>query len=188
MDFGKNRIQYKEFVWTYFDYDRYRVYSYQGGNEIAKYVSVSINRQLPVLEKRLDYLNEDKINVLVYNNQADFKQSNLGLSSEEQTNIGGVTRIIGDKVSIFFNGSHADLDQQIRSALSELLINKILFGGNAREMVRNSTVLNIPVWYTQGLIKYLSEGWTTRNDNMMYDDLKNDRFRSFNRLTGKQAA
>jgi WD40 repeat protein len=188
MDFGKNRIQYKEFVWTYFDYDRYRVYSYQGGNEIAKYVSVSVNRQLPVLEKRLDYLNEDKINILVYNNQADFKQSNLGLSSEEQTNIGGVTRIIGDKVSIFFNGSHADLDKQIRSALAELLVTKILFGGNAREMVRNSTVLNIPAWYTQGLVKYLSEGWTTENDNKMYDDLKNDRFRSFNRLTGNQAA
>ncbi len=188
MDFGKNRIQYKDFIWTYYDYDRYRVYSYQGGNELARYVSVSVNRQLPVLEKRLDYLNEDKINVLVYNNQNDFKQSNLGLNTEEQTNIGGVTRIIGDKISVFFNGSHADLDQQIRAALAELLINKILFGGNAREMVRNSTVLNIPAWYTQGLVKYLSEGWSTYHDNLMYDDLKNDRFRSFNRLSGKQAA
>lgn len=188
MDFGKNRIQYKEFVWTYLDYDRYRVYSYQGGNEIAKYVSVSLNRQLPILEKRLEFVNEDKINVLVYNNQNDFKQSNLGLSSEEQTNIGGVTRIIGDKISVYFNGSHAELDQQIRAALAELFINKMLFGGNAREMVRNSTLLNIPEWYTQGLAKYLSEGWNTYSDNIMYDDLKNSRYRSFNRLTGRRAA
>ena len=188
MDFGKNRIQYKEFIWTYFDYERYRVYSYQGGNEIAKYVSVSIGKQLAVLEKRLDYQVEDKINVLVYNNQNDFKQSNLGLSSDDQTNIGGVTRIIGDKVSIFFNGSHAELDQQIRAALAELMINKILYGGNAREVVRNSTLLNIPPWYAKGLIKYLSEGWTSYNDNIMYDDLKNDNFSSFNRLTGNQAA
>lgn len=187
MDFGKNRIQYQEFVWTYLDYERYRVYSYQGGNELAKYVSVSVARQLPILEKRLDFLNEDKISILVYNNQNDFKQSNLGLSSEEQTNIGGVTRIIGDKVSIFFNGSHAELDQQIRAALAELLIHKILFGGNAREMVRNSTLLNIPAWYTKGLVKYLSEGWSTTHDNIMYDDLRNNNYRSFNRLTGRQA-
>lgn len=188
MDFGKNRIQYKDFVWTYLDYERYRVYSYQGGTELSKYVSVSIGKQLAVLEKRLDYQYDDKINVLVYNNQNDFKQSNLGLSSDEQTNIGGVTRIIGDKVNVFFNGSLAELDQQIRAALAELMFNKIVYGGNAREVVRNSTLLNIPAWYSQGLIKYLSEGWTTYNDNILYDDLKDDNFSSFNRLNGKQAA
>ncbi|WP_317898216.1 hypothetical protein [Aurantibacillus circumpalustris] len=188
MDFGKNRIQYKEFIWTYLDYERYRVYSYQGGTELSKYISVSVGKQLAAIEKRLDYQSEDKINILVYNTQNDFKQSNLGLSSEEQTNVGGVTRIIGDKVSIFFNGSISELDQQIRAALAELLINKILYGGNAREVVRNSTLLNIPDWYLKGLIKYVSEGWTTYNDNLLYDDLKNDNFSSFNRLSGKRAA
>src|ERR1700745_3295836 len=88
MDFGKNRIQYQNFVWTYYDYDRFRVYFYQGGNEIAKYVSLSAARQLPILEKRFDYPVEDKINIIVYNNQQDFKQSNLGLSTDEQTNTG----------------------------------------------------------------------------------------------------
>ena len=176
MDFGKNRIQYQNFIWTYFDYERYRVYSYQGGAEISKYETVSIAKQMPLLEKRLDYQVDDKINILVYNNQGDFKQSNLGLSSDDQNNIGGVTKIIGDKISVFFNGSHADLDQQIRAALAELLITKILYGGNARDMLRNSTLLNLPPWYTQGLIKYLSEGWTSYSDNLMYDDIKNDRF------------
>lgn len=188
MEFGKNRIQYKEFVWTYLDYERYRVYSYQGGAELSKYVSVCVGKELEILERRIDYQSEDKINVLVYNTQGDFKQSNLGLSSEEQTNIGGVTRIIGDKISVFFNGSLSELDRQIRAALAELLINKRLYGGNAREVVRNSTLLNVPEWYSQGLIKYLSEGWTTYNDNVLYDDLKNDNLNSFNRLTGKQAA
>lgn len=188
MDFGKNRIQYQDFVWTYFDYDRYRIYSYQGGGEIAKYVSVSVNNQLPILEKRLDYQAEDKINIIVYNNQEDFKQSNLGLSSEEQSNTGGMTKIIGDKVSVYFNGSHTDLDQQIRAVLAELLINQILYGGNTREMIRNSTLLNLPPWYVQGLVKYLSEGWTSYNDNILYDAVKNDHFNNFNKLTGKQAA
>ena len=72
MDFGKNRIQYQDFNWTYFDYERIRVYFYAGGNEIAKYVSVSANNQLPILEKRLEHQVDDKINVIVYNNQNDF--------------------------------------------------------------------------------------------------------------------
>ena len=188
MEFGKNRIQYKDFVWTYLDYERYRVYSYQGGTEIAKYISTSIQKHLSVLEKRLDFQLEDKINILVYNNQQDFKQSNLGLNNEEQSNIGGVTRIIGDKINVFFNGSHAELDQQLRLALAELMVNKIMYGGNAREMIRNSTLLFIPEWYSKGLIKYLAEGWSTTHDNALYDALRNNDFRNFNRLTGNPAA
>lgn len=187
MDFGKNRIQYQTFEWTYYDYDRYKVFMYQGGKEIAQYVAVSVDKQLPILEKRLDYQVEDKIQILVYNNQNDFKQSNLGLAVEEQTNVGGVTHIIGDKISLFFNGSHADLDRQIRTALAELIVNKMMFGGRARDMVRNSTLLVLPDWYRQGLIRYLSEGWHTYSDNQLMDAIKYDRFYKFNRLTGKDA-
>ncbi len=190
MDFGKNRIQYQEFKWTYFDYDRYRVYTYQGGLELAKYVSVQLDKQLPILEKRLDYQLEDKIQVVVYNTQTDFKQSNIGLANESlnSNNIGGVTKIIGDKIFVYFNGSHADLDRQIRAALAELMVNQIMYGGRTRDMVRNSALLNVPEWYTQGLTEYLSQGWTTYADNLIYDGLKNNHYTNFNRLTGKQAA
>lgn len=187
MDFGKNRIQYQDFNWTYFEYDRYRVYLYQGGKELAQYVSVSADKQLPILEKRLDYQVEDKIQIIVYNNQNDFKQSNLGLSSEEETNVGGVTHIIGDKISLFFNGSHADLDKQLRAALADLIVSKMMYGGRARDMVRNSTLLVLPDWYKQGLVRYLSEGWHTYADNQLMDAIKNDRFYKFNRLSGKDA-
>lgn len=188
MDFGKNRVQYKELVWTYLDYERFRVYSYQGATELNRHVSVIVDRELPLLEKRLDYQLEDKINVIVYTNQTDFKQSNLGLSSDDQTNVGGVTRIIGDKICVFFNGSLVELNQQIRAALADLLVSKMLYGGNATQAIRNSAFLNIPSWYTEGLVKYLSEGWTSYHDNILYDDIKNDNFSYFNRLNGKQAA
>lgn len=188
MDFGKNRIQYQDFNWTYFDYERIRVYFYAGGNEIAKYVSVSTNNQLPILEKRLEHQVDDKINVIVYNNQNDFKQSNIGLNNDESSNIGGTTKIIGDKIFVYFNGNHADLDKQIRAALAELMINQYLYSGNARQMVTNSTMLNLPDWFTKGLVQYLSEGWNSYYDNVLYDALKNDKISKFNKLSGKQAA
>lgn len=187
MTFGKNRIQYKEFVWSYMDFERFRIYSYQGGTEIAKYVSFSFEKQMAMLEKRLDYQYDEKINILVYNNQNDFKQSNIGLSSEEQTNVGGFTRIIGDKICIYFNGSHAELDQQIRQAIAELLISNALYGGNIREVIRNSTLLYVPEWFTKGLAKYLAEGWHAKSDDQVYDAFKSDYFGKFSSLTDKQA-
>ena len=63
-----------------------------------------------------------------------------------------------------------------------------MYGGRARDMVRNSTLLVLPEWYKLGLIKYLSEGWNSYYDNILYDALKNDKIHKFNKLTGKQAA
>ncbi|MBK7668311.1 MAG: hypothetical protein IPJ32_13810 [Sphingobacteriaceae bacterium] len=45
VDFGKNRIQYQTFDWTYFEFDRYKVYTYAGGKEIAQYVAVSVDKR-----------------------------------------------------------------------------------------------------------------------------------------------
>lgn len=187
MDFGKNRIQYQNFEWTYFDFERFKIYQYQGGGEVAKYTAVALSRYLPEMERRLNYQLDDKIQVLVYNNQNDFKQTNLGLANDDNSNIGGMTRIVGDKISLFFNGSHSDYDRQIRAALAELLVNQYMYGGRTRDMLRNSTLLNLPDWYKQGLISYLSEGWTSYHDNLLMDAIKNDLFMKFNHLTGKQA-
>lgn len=188
LEFGKNRMQYQSFNWTYFDFDRFRVYLYEGGQEIARYAATSVNRQLPVMEKRLDFQVDDKIEVIVYNNQNDFKQSNIGLVSEETGNIGGVTKIIGDKIFIYFTGSHADLDKQIRAALAELMVDQMMYGGRTRDVVRNSTLLNLPDWFKSGLVAYLSEGWNSSIDNRVMDAIQNDRFNKFNRLTGADAA
>ncbi len=180
-------MQYQSFNWTYFDFERFRVYLYEGGQEIARYAAVSMNRQLPVMEKRLDFQLDDKVDVIVYNNQNDFKQSNIGLANEETGNIGGVTRIIGDKIFIYFNGSHADLDRQIRAALAELMIDQMMYGGRTRDIVRNSTLLTLPDWFKSGLVAYISEGWNSSIDNRVMDAIQNDRFLKFNRLTGKDA-
>src|SRR5690606_11768218 len=95
---------------------------------------------------------------------------------------------IGDKINVFFNGSLAELDQQIRAALAELLINKILFGDNFGAMIRSSALLSLPDWYVSGLVKYLSEGWTSYNDNVLFDNIKCDNFNKLNHLSGKRAA
>ena len=121
LEFGKTVCSINHLIGLILILNALRVYLYEGGQEIARYAATSIDRQLPIMEKRLDFQLEDKIDVIVYNNQNDFKQSNIGLAGEDNGNIGGVTRIIGDKIFIYFTGSHAELDKQIRAKL--LLIN-----------------------------------------------------------------
>ncbi len=186
-DFGKNRVQYQPFSWTYFGFERYQVYTYEGGQDIAKYVAKQTEIHLKELEKRLDYQTDEKIQVIVYNNQGDFRQSNIGLASDESGNLGGVTKINGTKIALYFTGNHYELDKQLRAGIAELLINDMMYGGRTRDMVKNSTLLVIPDWFKSGLISYLSESWNIDLDDQIMDGISNDRYYSFNRLSGKEA-
>lgn len=187
MEFGKNRVQWQEVNWTYYDYEKYQIYFYEGGKEVANYVSRSAQKNMEEIEKLFDYQVEGKIQFILYNKQSDFSQTNIGLSTDEQYNIGGVTRIVASKVSLYFEGDHSKIEQQIRAGIAEVLINQMMYGGNAKDMLKNSTLLTLPDWYVQGLISYISTRWNSDIDSRVKDGILSGKFNKFNRLTGVDA-
>ncbi len=186
-EFGKNRVQWATMNWTYYDYEKYQVYFYEGGREVSNYVSRTAKKSIEEIEKLFDYQVDGKIQFILYNKQSDFSQSNIGLSTDEQYNIGGVTRIVGSKVSLYFEGDHAKLEQQIRAGIAEILINQMMYGGNAKDMLKNSTLLTLPDWYVQGLVSYISVKWSPEIDSRVKDGILSGKFNKFNRLTGVDA-
>lgn len=164
MEFGKNRVQYQAFDWTYFNADKYKVFTYQGGQDIAKYVYAQLPSIINTLEKRLDYQIEDKLSVIVYNNIHDFYQSNIGLQYDEINNTAGYTKIIGDKVFIYFDGNLEKMKQDLRYAITVWIINNYMYSGSAKDAIKNNAVLNLPDWYVKGLAEFMAEGWTVKND------------------------
>jgi hypothetical protein len=187
MDFGKNRVKYDNFFWTYYIYDRYDVYYYEEGKDLANYVSKSAKKQMEAVERLFDYSFDGKIQFICYNKHSDFKQSNIGLSTEEQYNTGGVTRIAGSKIILYYEGDHNKLDAQIRAGLAEVLIDQMMYGGNVREMLKNNSLLNLPEWYTKGLIDYVANDWNSDIDNRVKDGVLNKRYKNINRLEGMDA-
>ncbi|HEX7415288.1 MAG TPA: hypothetical protein VF411_14690, partial [Bacteroidia bacterium] len=187
-EFGKSRVQFQPFYWTYYDFDNRQIYFYEGCRDIAKYVAYRSEFHLKDLQKKLDYQTSAKLQILVYSNQGDFRQTNLGLSTDVTANTGGTAKIIGNKLSVYFNGNLASLDRQIRAGIAEALIDDILFGGRAAKSFLNSTLLNVPDWYKKGLIAYLSEGWNTTIDNIVSDGVTFDRYFSLSRVSDKDAA
>jgi Tol biopolymer transport system component len=187
-DFGQNRVQYQDFKWNYFKFDKYEVYFNTGGTELAIYVAKAAKRNIADIEKFFDYTLDDRIQFIVYNKQEDFKQSNVGLTSDDgSSNVGGETRIVGRKVFLYFEGDHISLEQQIRAGIAQIVINQMMYGGNVRDMVKNATLLNLPEWYTEGLVAYVAEGWNSEIDNRVRDGIVEGRFRKFNHLTGEEA-
>ncbi len=187
-EFGKNRIQYKEFLWQYYRFNDLETYFYKGGRDLAQYVAISAHRHKKELERFYDYSIDDRIQFVVYNSLSDFRQSNIGISGDEQYNIGGVTRIVGTKVFVYYEGDHELLDRQVRSGVAQLIMDQMLFGGNWREVLKNSTLMSLPEWYTKGLVAYSAGPWDARSESFIRDAVVSGRFRRFNRLAGEDAA
>ena len=182
-EFGKNRVQYKEFVWADYKFEDYSVYFYQEGRELAIYTAKSAKDILDDLEKKFDYKLDGKVYFLVYNTIDDYRQSNIGLVADE-SNLGGVTKIIGSKVFVYNEGDHALLDKQIRAGVTEIMINKMMYGSNWKEMLKNSALLTLPDWYIDGLVSFSAEPWSTAIDSRVKDGIMSGRYDRFNRLTG----
>ncbi|MDD5570293.1 MAG: hypothetical protein PHD97_03960 [Bacteroidales bacterium] len=185
--FGKNKVQYNQYFWTYYRYDRFEVYFYQEGKNLALFTAKTANTELAEVEKLFDYSLERKIQFIVFNKYTDFKQSNIGFISEEQYNTGGITYIAGNKVLIYFEGDHKKLRQQIKAGIAEIMINELLFGDNVGSNIKNSTLMAVPDWYINGLASYISVDWDEEVDNVVRDGILSKRFEKFNNLEGGDA-
>lgn len=190
MTFGKNRVQYNNFYWKFYRFEDYDVYSYDEGTELSLYIADFVKDEIPRIERFFDYEFTKRLIFIAYNKQSDFKQSNIGqlaLNEEEEANIGGITRIIQNKIFIYYEGDHVKLEKQITQSIAEALIFEMLYGNDFKDNFTNSTLLNLPEWYIPGLVSYISNPWDYDMENRVKDGILNDRYTKFNRLEGVEA-
>lgn len=184
--FGKNRVQYIDFDWTYFRYEQFDIYFYKGGRPFAEKASVMTKRNLAQMQRFLDQNLDQRIHIMVFNSLTDLKQSNLNATDEESYNTGGVTRTAGTRMFVYFDGDYVHLEQQIREGLAHLILSNMLYGGFTSAL-KNSALLNLPEWYTEGLISYLSRPWDPTIDQHVMDGITSGSYKRLNGLLGEDA-
>jgi hypothetical protein len=187
IEFGQNRVQYHDFFWQSFHFEKFKVYFNAGGDNHAVYAAKSAERYIIELEGILDFEFDDKLEFVIFNSQAQFKESNIGLSNSSETNIGGTTRIIGEKVFLYYEGDHDKFDRQIRSGIAKIIAFKMMYGGNWREALKNASLLTLPEWYIEGFVAHMEGPWTTELDDLLKSEVKNDLFNNMNHLSGEKA-
>ena len=185
-EYGKNRVQYNEFDWVFYRFERYDVYFYRGNEDLAEQVARLTDKHLVRVENFLDAPLDERVQILVFNNLSDLKQSNVNSSTEEDYNTSGVTRISGRRLFLYFNGSYEELENNLRSGLAEVVLSNLVYG-SFTESIKNSTLLNLPEWYTEGLISFVGDNWNSEVDNRVKDGFLSGRYKRINSLTGEEA-
>lgn len=189
MSFGKSRLQFNTFQWTYLRYDRFDVYYYQEGQEVAQYVARIAEKKLSDAEELFYNPIDSRLIFIVYSRLSDFRQSNIGLVGfSDEYNIGGTTTIIDNKVSIYFDGSLEDLEKQVSEVVAAVVIQNLLTGSTLRDKLTGDTSVDLPEWFQKGLEKYTAQEWSAETDARFKNGFLTGRYHRLISLTGEDAA
>ena len=178
VEFGKNRVQFQKFNWKYYQTDNFNTYFSQDGLELGKYVAQMAEKELPQLEEFIEYGMQRRANIAVYNNFDEMMQSNIGQGIEWQ-NTGGVTKLVNNKMLVYFTGDRNNLRRQIRQGIALVLVQNLLFGDDLGEFAANQTLLDLPKWLTDGYIEYAAEPWSTDLDDQLKSVLLSGNYNNF---------
>jgi len=165
--------------WEKYESDNFITYWYGEGRNLGQAVVQMAEYDFGYIQKMLEHRMNEKVQLIVYRDVTDLKQSNIG--SEEVFTLPGTqnlgrstsyisatqTKFLGNKAFVFFNGDHGDLRRQVREAMASVYIEHMLYGSSVQEVVQNAVLLNLPPWFKSGLISYLGEDWTTANDDQL---------------------
>ena len=183
-EFGKNRVQYHDDFnnWWQYETENFITYWYGKGRFIAQPVIQMAEMDHDAIQKVLEHRMNDKIEIIVYVDISDLKQSNIG-TEETFTNKTGETKIVGNKMFVYFDGNHHNLRQKIKEGIATVYFNNMLFGSNLQEIIQNAVLMNIPDWYKQGVVAYASSNW----NNLIEDELRdiwerNPKYHNFEKL------
>ncbi|MEZ4942927.1 MAG: hypothetical protein R3D58_18795 [Saprospiraceae bacterium] len=181
--FGKNRVQYhRQFdEWMHYETANFDTYWYGDARNIAQSALQMAELDFGYVQQLLEHQMSGKIEMLVFSDVTDLKQSNIGEDNLFRIQ-SGETKVIGNKLFVYFDGDHRHLRAQIREGAAGVLINSMLFGANLQEIVQNAVLLNLPGWYTVGLTAYCGEEWNTELDNTLRDLILSGQYDNFDKL------
>jgi hypothetical protein len=178
VEFGKNRVQYQKFSWKYYQTENFNTYFSQDGLGLGKYVAQVAETELAGIEEFVEYGLQRRANIVVYNNFDEMQQSNIGMDIDWQ-NTGGVTKLVNNKMIVFFDGNHDNLKRQIRQGIAKILVDNVLFGDDLGEFAANQALLDLPKWLTDGYIEYAAENWSPSLDDDLRSTLLSGQYNNF---------
>lgn len=185
-NFGKNRVQYKEFNWRFFSSENFDIYFYDDGQTIAKQASEYLEDEFDKITDILGYAPYAKTKIFIYNSVSDLQQSNVGLNENNFT-IGGQTNFVKLQVELAYPGTTTEFKDELLFKVSQVLIKDMMFGGSLTDVLQNAYLMSLPKWFIDGAALYIAKGWDISMDDHIRDLLQHRKVKKMNKLTGPDA-
>lgn len=172
LDFGKNRVQFRNFDWSYFKGKYADIYFYQGGEKLALETAKQSDAVCDELTKFFGFEPTERFYILVYLSQSDMRQSNIGTTLDERYQIMGTDQIIQNKLFVFFEGDHEVYARQLKQGLTSITLNQIILGNGWKDAVKAAASSSLPEWFLKGLAHWKSGPSNEELDLFMHNELR----------------
>ncbi len=186
-EFGKNRIQFRQFDWQYLSGENFDVYYYDSRKGVAQEALEFLEAEFDRITDQIDYPPYFKTKVFLYNSLADLRQSNIGLNRNIYKT-SGETNFIKPYVEVAHLGTAQEFKEELLFKMSELMINEMMYGGNLKDIFQSAILQNLPDWFSQGASLYVAKGWSIEMDDYIRQLMHTKKANHATKLTGKQAA
>ncbi|MDD8016829.1 MAG: biopolymer transporter Tol, partial [Bacteroidota bacterium] len=167
-NFGKNKVQYKHFNWSYIQTDHFDIYFYQGGEKIANFTAAAAESAYTSISKSFRYQLNNRVPIMVYNSHNDFQQTNV-VGEYLEEGIGGVTELFKNRVVLPYEGSYRLFRHVIHHELVHAVLNDMFYGGSIQSIISNNIRIQLPAWMNEGLAEYEALKWDINSDMFMRD-------------------
>lgn len=167
-NFGKNKVQYKNFTWSFIQTDHFDVYFYQDGEHIAAFTAAAAESAYASISRTFRYQINNRIAIMVYNSHNDFQQTNV-VGEYMEEGIGGVTELFKNRVVLPFEGSYRQFRHVIHHELVHAVINDMFYGGSIQSIISNNIRVQLPLWLNEGIAEYEALKWDVNSDMFMRD-------------------
>ncbi|TAH21160.1 MAG: translocation protein TolB [Cytophagales bacterium] len=185
-NFGKNRVQYKDFEWDYISSPNFDVFFYKDGEKIARLTAQFAEDDFAKITDFVGFAPYSKIKIFVYNSITDLQQSNIGVN-RQNFSYGGQTNFTKSQIEVAFTGTKMSYKEELRKGVAEMLIYEMMYGGNLRDMLQSSYLLSLPEWFISGAAEYIAKGWNVALDNYMQDVMLNRKMKRLENMDGVEA-
>jgi len=171
-NFGKNKVQYKDFTWYYIQSKHFDIYFYDENKYLAEFVADIAESSYVALNNSLKHDLQMRVPIIVYNSHNDFQQNNV-IPIYMEEGIGGVTELFKNRVVLPYEGDYSNFRHTLHHELLHAIIYDYIYGGSAASIISGRVRLQLPLWYHEGLAEYESEGWSTNADMIIRDGIIN---------------
>ncbi|MEJ7645137.1 MAG: translocation protein TolB [Chryseolinea sp.] len=185
-NFGKNRIQYRQFDWLYLSGENFDVYYYDARRAVAQEALEYLESEFDRITDLIGYPPYYKTKVFLYNSLSDLRQSNVGLN-HNVFNVGGETEFIKPYVEVAHLGTAQEFKDELLFQISDLMVNEMMFGGNLKDIFQSSILMNLPAWFVDGASLYVAKGWSIEMDDYIRQLMVTRRAKRATKLGGKDA-
>lgn len=167
--FGKNKVRYKNFDWSYLQTRHFDIHFYEDAYPAAKFAAAVMESSYVEISGELNYLIQRRIPVFIYNSHNDFQQTNI-ISSLISEGTGGFTEMFKNRIVIPFAGSYEDFRHVLHHELTHAIIFDMLYGNALTSLISRQRLFSMPLWLAEGFAEYSSRhGWDYWADMVVRD-------------------